>query len=44
MSEGKVNSWERMEFVTESIVRERESRVCGQSEVCVGDGRIYCDV
>jgi len=42
--EGRVSSWERMEFVRESNVRERESRVCVESEVCVGDGRLYSDV
>jgi len=36
MCEGRVSSWERMKFASNSNVRERESRVCGQREVCVG--------
>jgi len=29
-----------MKFLRESNIRERESRVCGESEVCVGDIRL----
>ena len=33
-----------MKFVGKSNVHERENRVCGESEVCVGDGRLASDV
>jgi len=46
MCVGRVSSWKRMKFVRESNICERESRVCGDSEVCIGDfrlARVMCE-